>query len=63
MRKNLSTPDSIHIATALLYKCYCFLTYDNGKSDKGIPILTVGENGKFANKVIKIQKPTTIHLL
>jgi predicted nucleic acid-binding protein len=32
--KNLSTPDAIHIATALIYKADCLFSFDDGQKEK-----------------------------
>ena len=32
--KTLSTPDAIHLATAVIYKANWFVTFDDGKKDK-----------------------------
>ena len=60
-RADLSTADSIHLATAVLYEANHFFTYDDGKSKdsetgrRTVPILRLGN--KIANDALNISKP------
>jgi predicted nucleic acid-binding protein len=58
--RSLSTPDAIHLATALIHGASSFHTFDNGKSKdddgkKGIPLLDLGN--KIAGHPLEIIKP------
>jgi predicted nucleic acid-binding protein len=66
-RNNLTTPDSLHLATAILYKCDQFFTFDDGKSPDGetgaktIPLLKLEDSvAKYPIKIIKPYRRTFV---
>ena len=59
-KRSLSTPDAIHLATALIHGADTFHTFDNGKSKddegkKGIPLLDL--KNKVAGHSLEIRTP------
>ena len=53
--KNLATPDSIHLASAILYRSDEFHTFDSGGSSKSLGLLPL--SGDVAGHKLLICKP------
>jgi hypothetical protein len=59
--KHLTTPDAIHLATAVIYNCAEFLTFDGRserKGDKTIGLLWLGN--KAGQDDLVIAQPTEL---
>lgn len=53
--KMLTTPDAIHLATAIMYRADEFHTFDDGKNSKALGLL--GLSGNVAGHKLTICKP------
>ena len=58
--KTLSTPDAIHLATALMYKVEQLHTFDNGKMGNCLGLLEL--DGDVAGEPLAIVKPGSYQL-
>jgi predicted nucleic acid-binding protein len=58
--KTLTTPDAIHLATALMYHVEQVHTFDNGKTGSGLGLLEL--NGDVAGEPLAIVKPGSYQL-
>jgi predicted nucleic acid-binding protein len=60
VKKTLSTPDAIHLATALSVKAEVFYTFDEKNSKKALGLLQL--DGDVAGHPLKIKKPSHAQL-
>lgn len=58
--KTISTPDAIHLATAILYKVDEFHTFDNGKKGNSLGLLQL--DGNVGGHKMRVCKPTAFQM-